>query len=261
MYNLKLITIREYLAKVRNKSFITMTFVSPVIMVGMFLLIIYLANLNNNKTSTVSILDESGFFIEEFESNHNVKYIDYAEFSKSQAIDSSKQNDFTGLLYIPKFEEGKYPDESIEFYTNSSPNTDLISTIESKISNLLTEKKLTDKNIDLTKIQAAQTTVSLNLENYSGEQTSKLSNYVKMAFGGGAGYLLFMFIIIYGNMVMRSVIEEKTSRIVEIIISSVKPIQLMWGKILGTTFAGLTQFLIWLILGGILLVVASLFLN
>src|SRR5699024_7538716 len=68
-------------------------------------------------------------------------------------------------------------------------------------------------------------------------------------------------IIIYGNMVMRSVIEEKTSRIVEIIISSVKPIQLMWGKILGTTFAGLTQFLIWLILGGILLVVASLFLN
>lgn len=261
MYNLKLITIREYLAKVRNKSFITMTFLSPVIMVAMFILIVYLANLNVSKISTVSILDESGVFIEEFESTHKVKFKDYSHLSKAEAIDSSKANEFSGMLFIPDFTEKNYPDKKIEFFTNRSPNTDLITSIEHKLSALLTEKKLSDDQIDLAKIQAAQTNISLRLENFEGQQTSKLSNYVKMAFGGGAGYLLFMFIIIYGNMVMRSVIEEKTSRIVEIIISSVKPIQLMWGKILGTTFAGLTQFLIWITLGGILLLIAGSFLN
>lgn len=261
MHNLRLITIREYLAKVRNKSFITMTFLSPVIMVAMFLLIIYLANLNVSKVSKVAMLDESGLFKEEFQSNHKVNYIDYSDFTKSQAIDSSKANDFTGMLYIPDFSGKDYPDDKIEFYTNSSPNTDLISIIEQKLSGLITEKKMSDDNIDLAKIEAAQTDISVELENFEGEQTSKMSNYVKMAFGGGAGYLLFMFILIYGNMVMRSVIEEKTSRIVEIIISSVKPIQLMWGKILGTTMAGLTQFLIWLVLGGLLLIIAGSFLS
>src|SRR5690606_39211302 len=90
-----------------------------------------------------------------------------------------------------------------------------------------------------------------------GEKTSKIDSYLKLAFGGAAGYLLFMFIIIYGNMIMRSVIEEKTSRIIEVIISSVKPIQLMMGKIIGTSLAGITQFLIWIILGGVLLFMVS----
>ena len=72
---------------------------------------------------------------------------------------------------------------------------------------------------------------------------------MKLIFGGAAGYLLFMFIIIYGNMIMRSVIEEKTSRIIEVIISSVKPIQLMLGKIIGTSLAGITQVVIWIVLG------------
>lgn len=85
--------------------------------------------------------------------------------------------------------------------------------------------------------------MSIQLENFTGEKTSKMGNVLKLIFGGAAGYLLMMFIIIYGNMIMRSVIEEKTNRIIEIIISSVKPIQLMMGKIIGTSLAGVTQFL------------------
>ena len=77
-----------------------------------------------------------------------------------------------------------------------------------------------------------------------------MDNVIKLAFGGFAGYLLFMFIIIYGNMIMRSVIEEKTSRIIEVIISSVKPFQLMLGKILGNALAGILQFVIWMISAG-----------
>src|SRR5690606_37170573 len=99
--------------------------------------------------------------------------------------------------------------------------------------------------------------VNIGQESFIGEKTSKTDSVVKLIFGGLAGYLLFMFIIIYGNMIMRSVIEEKTSRIIEIIISSVKPIQLMLGKIIGTSLAGITQFVIWIILGGVLMTVLS----
>ena len=90
--------------------------------------------------------------------------------------------------------------------------------------------------------------VDTNLETFQGEETSKLGSGLKLVFGGIAGYLLFMFIIIYGNMIMRSVIEEKTSRIIEVIVSSVKPMKLLLGKILGTSLAGVTQFLAWVIL-------------
>jgi ABC-2 type transport system permease protein len=100
--------------------------------------------------------------------------------------------------------------------------------------------------------------VDIGQETYTGERTSKFINYAKLGFGFAAGYLLFMFIIIYGNMIMRSVIEEKTNRIIEVIISSVKPIQLLMGKIIGTSLAGITQFLMWIIFGGILLVIVSL---
>ena len=105
--------------------------------------------------------------------------------------------------------------------------------------------------------------MSINIaqESFEGEETSKIDNFAKLGFGIAAGYLLFMFIIIYGNMIMRSVIEEKTSRIIEIIISSVKPVQLMLGKIIGTSLAGLTQFIIWLVFGGLLMTVVSLVLG
>src|SRR5690606_3276081 len=109
--------------------------------------------------------------------------------------------------------------------------------------------------MDIETLNNSRAYVSIGQESFSGEKTSKVDSVLKLAFGGIAGYLLFMFIIIYGNMIMRSVIEEKTSRIIEIIISSVKPIQLMLGKIIGTSLAGITQFVIWVILGGILFMV------
>ena len=106
-------------------------------------------------------------------------------------------------------------------------------------------------------IKASKTNINISQESFEGQKTSKMDSVVKLIFGGAAGYLLFMFIIIYGNMIMRSVIEEKTSRIIEIIISSVKPMQLMLGKIIGTSLAGITQFTIWLILGYVFLLIVS----
>ena len=113
--------------------------------------------------------------------------------------------------------------------------------MESKIENKLSELKLQNEGVDLALIEASKTNVEINQESFEGVKTSKVGSVMKLIFGGAAGYLLFMFIIIYGNMIMRSVIEEKTSRIIEVIISSVKPIQLMLGKIIGTSLAGITQ--------------------
>lgn len=257
MNNLKLIILREYLARVRNKSFVIMTFLSPIIMVGMVLLIAYLSNLNNSKTDKVAIHDESGQLISQFQSSSRTQYIDFSDLSLAQAIDSAQHNEYTGLLSIPKNDDVSYLRNNILFFSNGSPNTGLISSIEQKLSKSLTEKQLVNQHFDLNKIKDAQTTVALQMENFSGKHTSKMASYVKMIFGGAAGYLLMMFIIIYGNMVMRSVIEEKTNRIIEIIISSVKPIHLMMGKILGSTMAGITQFLIWVIFGAILFFIVS----
>ena len=99
--------------------------------------------------------------------------------------------------------------------------------------------------IDLVKLEKSKVNIDIRMSNFSGIKSSKLINGIKIGIGMGAGYLIMMFIIIYGAMVMRSVIEEKTSRIIEVIISSVKPFQLMLGKIFGTALAGLTQFIVW----------------
>ncbi|MBB4119484.1 ABC-2 type transport system permease protein [Mesonia hippocampi] len=261
MRSLKLIIHREFLAKVKNRTFIIMTFVSPLIMVGMFFLVAYLANLNNSETRNLAILDESNLMIHDFVSSEKTKYHDFSTYSLTQALDSVKAKAYYGLLYIPKEDNIKALASKIELFANKTPNGAFVANIEQQISHKLTNKLLTQQGVNLSKIDEAQTQVSLKIENFSGEETSKMSMIIKMIFGGVAGYLLMMFIIIYGNMVMRSVIEEKTNRIIEIIISSVKPRTLMLGKVLGTSLAGISQFLIWVIIGSVLLGVVSTFLG
>jgi ABC-2 type transport system permease protein len=120
--------------------------------------------------------------------------------------------------------------------------------IENEIENRVNVLKLEESGIDAKQIKELRINIDAKIETFEGKKTSKLGAGLKLIFGGIAGYLLFMFIIIYGNMIMRSVIEEKTSRIIEIIISSVQPIKLLLGKILGTTLAGVTQFAVWIVI-------------
>ncbi|TQD37751.1 ABC transporter permease [Haloflavibacter putidus] len=253
MRNLKLIVVREYLARVRNKTFMIMTFLSPLFMVAMVLLIAYLTGLNNTEEKVVAIHDKAEIFEKVFPSDQEVTYLDYSHLELGAAIDSVAKKEFNGLLFIPQNENPQYLAKNIQFFSEEAPSASLLSEINKKLSKQLTQKQLQANGVDLQKYDSAKTEVALQIETFSGQKTSKMASYIKMFFGGAAGYLLMMFIIIYGNMVMRSVIEEKTNRIVEIIISSVKPMQLMLGKILGTSFAGITQFLIWIIFGGILL--------
>lgn len=256
---LSLIIKREYRARVRNKSFLIMTFLSPIILVGMVMLISYLTRLNGDEKRTVALVDESGLFVSDFSNTDKTTYINLTDQGLDFVRMLAKEKNYYGVLHIPA--NVNTLEKNVKFYGQETPNFEFVIDIERKISKTLTNENLRRKGVDVNLLEDAKKNIELGIENYSGETSSKMSNWIKVAFGGAAGYLLMMFIIIYGNMVMRSVIEEKTNRIIEVIISSVKPFQLMMGKILGTTLAGITQFTIWVILGVIFLTVLQLVLG
>ena len=260
MNHLPLIIKREYFTKVKNKSFIIMTFVSPLIMIALISVVAYLSQLNNDKKRTISILDESGVLSQVFQNTDNTTYNNLSNISIEEAKALVKEKEQYGLLYIGQGNLDTMA-ESIKFFSEESPSVTFISGLENKLEEKLKDLKLIANGLDIEKINASKTRINIGQESFDGEKSSKIDNILKLAFGGIAGYLLFMFIIIYGNMIMRSVIEEKTSRIIEVIISSVKPIQLMMGKIIGTSLAGVTQFAIWVVLGGVMMIVVSLIFN
>jgi len=252
MKHLKIIIEREYLNKIRNKSFIIMTFVSPLIVVAFALIIGFLTDVNSKSNAKdILILDESGLFSNTFSDTETIHY----EYLKDKTLQEARaevlETSKYGLLYIPKEETAQKA-----FYSEESPSLSLVNEFTGALEKTLFQYNLTQKGIDKAEIDSARPKITLQMENFTGEKTSEFDNVMKIAIGGVAGYLIFMFIIIYGNMIMRSVIEEKTNRIVEIIISSVKPFQLMLGKIIGTSLAGLTQFAIWLVIGGVLFALA-----
>lgn len=257
MNHLSLIIKREYITKVRNKSFIIMTILSPLIMIALIAVVAYLSQINNSKQRTISVLDESGLVKDVFIKTDNLTFEVLENISLTDAIEQVKAKEEYGLLYIPGNDDIENLSQHIKFYSQDSPSLSIISELESKLGRKLTDVKLQMDGVDLEKIKSSKTNINISQESFTGETSSKIDNILKLSFGGIAGYLLFMFIIIYGNMIMRSVIEEKTSRIIEIIISSVKPIQLMMGKIIGTSLAGITQFAIWVILGGLATMILS----
>ncbi len=225
-----------------------MTFLSPIIFVGIFALVAYLSSLNNDTVRNISILDESGLFANEFTNSSTTHYKILSGTSLADAKKEAESTEIYGLLYIPKTENLESLSKEITFYSEDSPSLSLMGNINDILEREVNNLKLKEAGIDSETIKNLHINISANQETFKGMETSKLGAGLKLGFGGLAGYLLFMFIIIYGNMIMRSVIEEKTSRVIEVIISSVKPRVLLLGKIFGTTLAGVTQFLVWVIL-------------
>lgn len=259
---ISLIIKREFITKVRNKSFIVMTFLSPLLFVALVAFVAYLGSMKAD-TKRIAIHDESGLFVKEFTAKNSktaqYQYLDLSAINLKALKDSIANESFEGLLFIPKPSNPQDFENNIQFISNSSPSLSFVEKAQSIIATKLTKTNLVNAKLDTIAINKAKANVNISLAKATGEETVKGLNEIKIGIGGAFGYLIMMFIIIYGNMVMRSVIEEKTSRIVEIIISSVKPFQLMIGKIVGTAFAGLLQFFIWAIIGLSLMFAASLF--
>ena len=248
MGHLGLVTEREYLNKVKNKSFILATFLTPIIITLFIFLISYLTSINNDTIKVISVVDKTGYFTNSLDSSDDLKFEFINDFDLEEAKLVSKTKADYGLLYIPYYSDLDRIADSTMFISEDAPSITIISRIEGKLEKVLTNKNFENAGLDIDKINKSKIYINLYQESFEGEETTKMDGIVKMAFAFFLGMLLYIFIFAYGGMIMMSVIEEKTSRIVEVMISSVKPFQLMMGKILGTSLASLTQFLAWSIL-------------
>jgi ABC-2 type transport system permease protein len=259
MDKLKLIIRREFLAKVRNKSFIILTVLSPVLIVGLIMLIVFLNEKNSEDKQIIGVVNDSQLNTAVFKNTGSINYVDLTPLGLEQALNETK-NSYDGLLYIPRTDKLEAMSSTVTYYSGDPPSLNLLMDMESVLETAIRNMKIRALDIDIEQIRATETQVTISAESFSGETSSKVGSVLRMMAGGAFGYLIFMFIIIYGTSVMRSVIEEKTSRIIEVIISSVKPFQLMLGKIIGNALAGLLQFVIWMISAGLLLfLVTSIF--
>ena len=249
------------MTKVRNKSFIVMTFLSPLLFVGMAVLIGYLANINQGEIKKIAVFDQGQFFEkDDLENNSKIEYHNLTHLDFDQAKDTASTS-YEALIYVPETANKKGLATTIEYISDNSPSMEFIYKLENIIEDKITKSNIESSGIDYAIIEDAKVSASVHLTKFSGEDSVKGLNEIKIGIGSVFGYMIMMFIIIYGNFVMRSVIEEKSNRIIEIIVSSVKPFQLMMGKILGTSLAGLLQFFIWAIVGVVLFFIASSFLG
>lgn len=256
MNKLPLIIRREYLAKVRNKSFVVMTFLSPILMVGMVVLIAYLTKINDNGKRIIGVFNESIYFSKDFHTTEKTSFVHFRQISLQAAKDSTMSVGYYGLLHIPNEKSLEEVVQKAYFFSKEAPSASTIDQLEDIFQERLRARRLQDLGVSAEEFALMDEKFEIKTATFEGRQNLKGINEIKAIIGGGFGYLIMMFIIIYGGFVMRSVIEEKTSRIIEVIISSVKPFQLMMGKIIGTSLAGITQFAIWIVCGTLLLMLA-----
>ncbi|MGA0258368.1 MAG: ABC transporter permease [Saprospiraceae bacterium] len=258
MNKLWLIIKREYLVRVKKKSFIITTLLTPL---GIGLLVVlsaYLTAKGGQASKKVLVRDDSGVFSEAKIESKLYTY-DFSKDPLEKLKEDYKTQTYDLLVYIPPFEDLTKTKHSVEYYSQEKLSIATIESIETKIGSAFKEYKITQSGIDRNIYDSFR--MDIDLENgaagkeemaegkSSSEDTStKLSILIGTLLGGLMGFIMYMVIFIYGSMVMRSVMEEKINRIVEVIISSVKPTQLMLGKVLGVGGVGLTQLAMWLIL-------------
>ncbi len=248
MNKIGLIIQREYLTRVRKKSFIIMTILGPVLMAALFIVPVWLA-MNEEDEADILVVDDSMLFHERMEDTEMIHFHFPAlgmplDSAKSQMMGSE---DIDAVLMIHK--KIMTTPAGVQLIYDKQPGISVIRYIENTLENDIEKFKLAKSGIDQATIEAAKTNVKLVTTKLDevGEE-SKANTELSMIVGLFSGILIYMFIFLYGVQVMRGVIEEKTNRIIEVIISSVKPFELMMGKIIGIALVGLTQFLLWVIL-------------
>ncbi|WP_199137380.1 ABC transporter permease [Pedobacter sp. ASV12] len=247
MNKVLLIIRREYLSRVKKKSFILMTFLTPLLIAGIYGLIGYFTYKGISDThDKVAVISQNKTLTEKLASDKNISYV-YENKSLEQMKKSLKNSDYDYILYLPEFSL-KEP-KNIELFGAKQAGLSLSNRISGDIEELIRNQKLKESGIAQSDLDQLKTSVDISTKKIAEtgqEEESSAGASTVIAFI--AGVLMFMFIMLYGVQVMRGVIEEKTSRIIEVMISSVKPFQLMMGKIVGIALVGLTQFVLWIVL-------------
>ncbi len=259
MNKINLIIWREYLTRVQKKSFIVMTLIGPVLFAALIILPGWLATVGDKEVLDIAVVEydakgqpvpsEKQFFRNVIPDKDNMKFTYLNDARLPDILKAFSATQYDGVLYLPQTLISSGREASVEFYYRKPPSVGLETHIAKSIEKYLFDNKLMVKNISADVIQSLETKIDLsriNWKNWPNKQEDTTD--IKRGLGYVAGFLIYIFIFMFGAQVMRGILEEKTSRVVEVIISSVRPFQLMMGKIVGIGLTGLTQFLIWLLL-------------
>ncbi|GAT62629.1 ABC transporter permease [Paludibacter jiangxiensis] len=248
MNKIGIIIRREYTTRVAKKSFIIMTFLSPLLFAALIMVPLWLSGIKDNESKKIAVVDFTNEYGKVLKSDKQYVFVPVQE--RVQNIGNSQlKKDFYAVLLI----KGDLVRDSTAatLYSEKQVGIELESTVSRQLSEYVENKKLDAYHVANIKqmVEKARTKIDVTTIKLDEKGNSKVtSSIVATIIGGLSTFLIYMFIFMYGVQVMRGVVEEKTNRIVEVIISSVKPFELMMGKIIGIALVGLTQFLLWIVL-------------
>ena len=247
MNKITLILKREYLTRVRKKSFLVMTILGPILFAAIVIAPGWIATLEDTELKKIAVIDSSHIFKERLPETEYIKF-EYLENTEVEDLRQSfSETDYYALLQITHLVANTR--NSVILYSDKQPSFSVKSHISNAIEKEIERRKLKSAGIDQDVLKSVKTDISIQTIQWteSGEEKES-STELAMIVGYISGFLIYFFIFMFGAQVMRGVIEEKTNRIIEIVISSVRPFQLMMGKIIGIGLVGLTQFALWVVL-------------
>ncbi len=253
MDKILLIISREYLSRVQKKSFLIMSLVGPLIMVG-FMFFVKWSATSSIETKTIYVVDETERFAPLFENSDETVFIFRSDLAESKQEVTYGKTD--GVLYIPA-SALEHP-TGVTFFSQNNPSFKIINTLRWRINSQMELIKLQASGLDQKFIDNLKSDVQIKTVSLSDGDNEKSSNStVSMTIGYMCSFTIYMFIFIYGSMCMKGVLEEKTSRVIEILITTVSPFKIMMGKVIGIAGVGLTQFLLWIVIAMTILFAAG----
>lgn len=245
--------MREFKERVYKKSFIITTLLMPLLLALMSVAPTLIMIYAKGDAKTVSVIDNSGIVASALESDEDVKFVIVPNGDLQEELKKSLESETFGVLYIGK-DIVDNPND-IQLYTNSSSSMLIEETITSQVEDVIEAERLKEYNIENLKAILEEISVDINLSTFrNGEEESTVSSSaVSSLVGIVLGFVLYFFLVIYGSIVMQSIIEEKNSRILEVLVSTVRPFDMMMGKILGVASVAATQIVVW----GVLVITMS----
>lgn len=252
MNKILLIINREYFSRVKKKSFLLITFLVPILFIGMYAAIFFLTKQSfEDNHAIVHIIDEEGSVAGQLKSHKNITYSSSNTDLQEQISNLKNGAKNTNLLIIPA---DFYTHRKIELLSSGKPNISTQNEIRSQLQEIIRDAQYRKMGLNVDSIRNIDDRIHIASKEITETGDAKDSHTeVAMGIAMGLSFLIYLSLVLFGNQVMRGVIEEKSNRIVEVVISSVKPFQLMMGKIIGIGMVGMTQFILWIVLSLILI--------
>jgi len=255
-----LIIQREYLTRVKKRSFILTTLLTPLAFALLFVVVGVIFSYQSDDAKRVAVIDEAGILAEGNISNERNLVFAKETRPLEELRENFETSGYDGILVVPEIKNLYAKSYTVFYYSKKNPSPDIETQIKVKMANRIREYKIAALNLEKKQLEALDSKVDLDPEpiDKDAQDSSKIASSVGAFLGFSMGIIMYMAVFIYGMMVMRSVMEEKTSRIVEVMVSSVRPFQLMMGKIVGVGGVGLTQVAIWAVLIPVVAIVVNL---